>query len=167
MVSELDHYRQLSTVTEDTLITMPHGIETLVEVVIEQSPLIDSGGAIFRGIYGGISVIADLGFVTGHDTRDLYTMTLYTHGGVRLWAETYDADEFMDSAAYLQFMVNRDPILIGGRLNQDGVTEFKMEYLMITGPNHKTEERVLIAAKRAPAVSGLLKRIKGMLRFKG
>ena len=144
MDRNVEYWTAKRLIEEEMLITSPHGLETRVNLLVGQVPFYDSGGAIFRGVFGGLSMVADVGVVTGRDSLDLYTMVFYTPKGVRVWAETYDTDAFMDSLAYLGMRVNTEQkVIVGGVLNQEGIPELKMEYLRIDGPTERHEDRLL------------------------
>ncbi len=152
LVDRLSHWQAKPILSEEELAGSQDGLETRAKVKIGGRPMIESSGAIFHGATAGYSFRIplighlDFGIVRGRDVDERKIMTLYTRGRVRVWAETYDSDAFMDSAAYLDLAVRHNlTVTLGGKLAHpvNGVPELKMEYLVIDGPNGGSEERLL------------------------
>lgn len=154
LADRLSGWNAVPIITEDELAVGPDRLETRAKVKVGGRPMIESSGAIFHGVTAGYSLRVplighlDIGVVRGRDVDERKIMTFYTRGRVRVWAETYDSDAFMDSAAYVDLAVRHNLVVtLGGRLSHppEGVPELKMEYLVIEGPNGGSEERLLYA----------------------
>lgn len=153
----LEFYQRLRkenpVLDEEGLALNKDGLETRAKVSVAQNPVSITGtGAIFQGFHTGASISVpvigwDAGYIRGKEHGEKHYFGFKTKNKIRIWAGTDNIDDFLDSMIEIASAYDSGELIeIGGILikKKNLITEFKMEYLFIQGPNSSFEERILL-----------------------
>ena len=166
-------WQGIPILTEDAVSRGGGGLVAKMNIMPGAGPELQTGGAIFKGRFYGVGlelglVSADAGIVRGKDHKDLNTFTLFTDKLLELWAETYDPSIAADTLAYFAAVFEQNriseihnlmrdnlmrasarekrEIMVGGILERVGpeqYPQFKMEYVVISGPDGGRKHQLL------------------------